>query len=79
MAGIDWLKNTTIYKDAMVTMVRLKSKIKEKWQSFRVKYFAKDSSFVEELKAFYAYVKDFNKNIKKRKEEKEFKEDKKID
>ncbi len=70
MAGLDWIKDLKIYKSTMAMVFSLKEKIKVFWRSFRDRYFDRDSSFTEELKSFYNYMKNFKKNIKKRKEEK---------
>ena len=69
MAGLDWLKATTIYKDTIEYMKRMKSSIKTQWKKIKNRYFTKESSFNEELKSFYSYIKNFKNNIKKRKEE----------
>ena len=71
MAGIDWLKQLESYKDAVRYMAEAKAKLKKYWSAFKAKYFKKDSSFTEELKAFYEYMKNFKNNIKKKKEKKE--------
>jgi len=70
MNGLDWIKNLEIYKSTMAMILSVKEKIKKNWKSFKDKYFDKDSSFTEELKSFYNYMKNFKKNIKKRKEDK---------
>ncbi|SFV56884.1 Bll5565 protein [hydrothermal vent metagenome] len=64
MNGIDWLKDTTIYKKSMSAMLDMKSKIKLIFKNIKERYFFKDSRFVEELKSFYSYIKNF-KNRKK--------------
>ena len=70
MNSLDWIKKLEIYKSTMAMMLTLKEKIKKNWKSFKDKYFDKNSSFTEELKSFYNYMKNFKKNIKKRKEDK---------
>ncbi|SFV52843.1 Bll5565 protein [hydrothermal vent metagenome] len=70
MSGLDWLKDLEIYKSSMAMILSLKERIKKSWKKFKDKYFDKDSSFTEELKSFYNYMKNFKKNIKKRKEDK---------
>ena len=70
MSGIDWLKTTYIYKDTIAYMKRMRSKIKAQWKKIKNRYFNKESSFTEELKSFYSYMKNFKNNIKKKKEEK---------
>ncbi len=70
MSAIDWLKERDIYKDTMAKMVKIKQNIKELWSRIRAKYFKDSSSFIEELKSFYIYIKNFKNNINKRKEEK---------
>jgi hypothetical protein len=70
MNGLDWLKNLDIYKSTISMMLEFKEKIKKSWRAFKDKFFDKNSSFTEELKSFYNYMKNFKKNIKKRKEEK---------
>ena len=70
MNGLDWIKALEIYKSTMAMMVTFKEKIKKNWKSFKNKYFDKDSSFTEELKSFYNYMKNFKNTIKKRKEDK---------
>jgi len=70
MNGLEKLKNLDIYKSTIAMMLQLKKKIKKSWRAFKDRFFDKDSSFTEELKSFYNYMKNFKKNIKKRKEEK---------
>ncbi len=71
MARLTWLKERETYKSMIQYMAELKAKIKEKWQKIKAKYFAEEGSFMKELKAFYAYMKNFKKNSKKsNKEEK---------
>ena len=70
MNGLDWIKDLEIYKSTMAMMLSVKEKIKKNWKHFKGKYFDKDSSFTEELKSFYNYMKNFKNTIKKRKEEK---------
>lgn len=65
MAGLDWLKARESYKRMMAYMLVIKRKIKERWSVIKAKYFAEESSFMKELKAFYYYIKDFKKNMKK--------------
>ena len=69
MNGLEWLKDTNIYKKTIHKMNELKVKMKNNWYLVKEKYFNKDSSFTEELKSFYSYMKDFKNNIKKKKEE----------
>ena len=69
MNGLEWLKATVIYKDAMEYMHRVKRKLKTQWKRIKNRYFNKESSFTEELKSFYSYMKNFKNNIKNRKEE----------
>ena len=64
MAGIDWLKERKSYQEMMEYMAKVKETIKEKWTIIKEKYFAKESSFMKELKAFYTYMKNFKKNSK---------------
>ena len=71
MAGLDWLKERKTYQDMMAYMAKVKAKIKARWTIVKEKYFAEEGSFMKELKAFYAYMKNFKKNSKKsNKEEK---------
>ena len=70
MNGLDWIKDLEIYKSTMAMMLSVKEKIKKSWKDFKDKYFDRDSSFTEELKSFYNYMKNFKKNRKKRKEDK---------
>jgi len=70
MNGLDRLKNLDIYKSTIAMMLKFKERIKKRWRAFKDRFFDKDSSFTEELKSFYNYMKNFKKNIKKRKEEK---------
>ena len=65
MAGLDWLKERKSYQEMMAYMAKVKEKIKEKWAIIKEKYFAEESSFMKELKGFYAYMKNFKKNTKK--------------
>lgn len=74
MAGIEWLKSRVIYQNTMAYMLKMKSAMKAKWKAFKAKYFQKESTFVKELKAFYIYIKNFKKNMKR-----STKEDKKSD
>ncbi|NEW61353.1 hypothetical protein GSY74_08670 [Sulfurovum sp. bin170] len=64
MSGIEWLKDTTIYKKSITIMLDIKTKIKPILKNIKERYFSKDSSFVKELKSFYKYIKNF-KNRKK--------------
>jgi len=70
MSGLDWLKDLEIYKSIMAKMSNLKEKIKVNWRKIQTRYFNRGSSFTEELKSFYNYIKNFKENIKKRKEDK---------
>ena len=70
MNGLERLKNLDIYKSTIAIMLNIKEKIKKRWRAFKDRFFDKDSSFTEELKSFYNYMKNFKNNIKKRKEEK---------
>ena len=70
MNGLDWIKDLEIYKSTMAMMLSVKEKIKKNWKNLKGKYFDKESSFTEELKSFYNYMKNFKKTIKKRKEDK---------
>jgi len=65
MVGLDWLKARESYKRMMAYMLVIKGKIKERWHVIKAKYFAQESSFMKELKAFYAYIKNFKNNMKK--------------
>ena len=60
ISGIDWLKETDIYKRSR----EMVSKIKLKFLDIKQKYFTKDSLFTTEIKSFYKYIKNF-KNRKK--------------
>ena len=64
MSGIEWLKNTNIYKDSILVMLTIKLNIRSIFRNIKKRYFSKDSKFVEELKAFYSYIKNL-KNRKK--------------
>jgi len=68
MNGLDWLKDLDIYKSTMATMLTFKRKLKMSWYTIKKRYFSKESSFTEELKSFYRYMKNF-KNRKKEKKE----------
>jgi hypothetical protein len=70
MAGLDWLKALEIYKSTIAMMLKFKENIKQNWNKIKKRYFSKESSFTEELKSFYNYMKNFKNNIKKRKEDK---------
>lgn len=67
MAGIAWLKNLTIYKTTMNYMFEFKIKLKEAWREIRDKHFSKESRFVEELKSFYTYIKNFKERKREKK------------
>ena len=69
MAGLAWLKDLDIYKTTMKYIAELKIIIKEQWKEIKVKHFSKDSRFIEELKSFYSYIKNFKENIKNKKKE----------
>lgn len=69
MGGINWLKDTKIYKSTVQYMIELKTFIKEKWKVIKEKYFTEESSFMKELKRFYRYIKNFKKNKNINKEE----------
>ena len=75
MNGLDWLKDLEIYKSTIEMMLNFKEKIKKNWNTIKERYFSKDSSFTEELKSFYAYMKNF-KNRKKDNKVKDKKEEK---
>ena len=77
MDGIDWLKERETYQEAMAKLHRLKAKLKAIWQLIKTRYFKGDSSFTQELKSFYAYMKNFKNRIKK--SSKEGEEEKKND
>ena len=70
MNGLELLKNLDIYKSTVFIMLTFKENIKRHWRTFKDKFLDKDGSFTEELKSFYNYMKNFKKNIKKRKEDK---------
>ena len=70
MAGLDWLKERKSYKDMMLYMAKVKESIKVKWTMVKDKYFAEEGSFMKELKNFYAYMKNFKNNIKKKEDKK---------
>jgi len=75
MNGLEWLKSLEIYKSTIAMMLNFKEKIKKNWNVIKERYFSKDSSFTEELKSFYAYMKNF-KNRKKDNKVKDIKEEK---
>jgi hypothetical protein len=75
MNGLEWLKSLEIYKSTIAMMLNFKEKIKKNWNVIKERYFSKESSFTEELKSFYAYMKNF-KNRKKENKVKDKKEDK---
>jgi len=75
MNGLEWLKSLEIYKSTITMMLNFKEKIKKNWNVIKERYFSKDSSFTEELKSFYAYMKNF-KNRKKDNKVKDIKEEK---
>ena len=70
MLGFEWLKERESYKEVMAYMATIKATIKAKWKSFKEKYFKEEGGFMKELKAFYAYVKNFKKNMKTKEEAK---------
>jgi len=65
MSGIAWLKDTTIYSRSIEMMQDIKSQIKLAIKSIKERYFSRNSSFTEEIKSFYKYIKNF-KNRKKK-------------
>ena len=65
MSGLDWLKERKTYQEMMAYMSKIKEKIKAKWKIIKIKYFPEESSFMKELKNFYAYIKNFKKEEKK--------------
>jgi hypothetical protein len=65
MSGLAWLKERDIYKSSMEKIALLKQTIKAFIQKVKEKYFTKESRFTQELKSFYAYMKNF-KNRKKK-------------
>jgi hypothetical protein len=69
MSGVEWLKATSIYKDTMEYMRKIKRKIRAQWMVIKKRYFNKEGSFTEELKSFYNYMKNFKNNIKMKKED----------
>jgi len=60
MAGIGWLKSQEIYQESLEIIAKVRHKLGE----IKRRYFAKESRFMVELKAFYKYLKNF-KNRKK--------------
>ena len=70
MNGLERLKNLDIYKSTVAMMLKFKERMQKRWRAFKDRFFDKDSSFTEELKSFYNYMKNFKNNIKKRKEDK---------
>ena len=72
MDGFEWLKERESYKEMMAYMATIKATIKvtikAKWQAIKEKYFKEEGAFMKELKAFYAYIKNFKNNIKKKEE-----------
>ena len=75
MSGLEWLKNLDMYKSTVKMMLEFKDKMKKNWKAFKVRYFNKESSFTEELKSFYAYMKNFKNRNKESKDTKEDKND----
>lgn len=57
MQAIDWLKSSETYISLMNRLKTVKTKLKEWFLSFKVKYFAKESPFVTRLKEFYKAIK----------------------
>lgn len=64
MSGIEWLKESAIYQTTITKMRDIKGKIKPILKKIKTRYFSKDSSFIEDIKALYRYIKNF-KNRKK--------------
>lgn len=58
MAGIEWLKSREMYIKTMERLKVLKVSIKEWFKSFKEKYFAHRSPFMEKLKRLYVTLKD---------------------
>jgi hypothetical protein len=69
MNGLAWLKELEIYKSTIAMMLQFKEKIKKSWRAFREKFFDKDSSFTEDLKSFYNYMKNFKNRRKEKKDD----------
>ncbi len=59
ISGIEWLKDTNIYQTTVTTTKEIKSRIKSVWREVKERYFSKNSSFVEDLKSLYRYIKNF--------------------
>lgn len=64
MNGIAWLKEREIYQETMRKMHDLKLKIKTLLRRIKERYFQQSGSFMNELKSFYRYMKNFKKNRK---------------
>ncbi len=69
MNGLAWLKELEIYQSTIAMMLQIKEKIKERWRAFKERFFDKDSSFTEELKSFYTYMKNFKNRRKEKKDD----------
>lgn len=57
MSGIEWLKTREMYIKTMVRLGEVKQSIKKKFQSWKEKYFAKESPFVTKIKSLHKTVK----------------------
>lgn len=65
MQGLAWLKEREIYQESIEILSKLKVRIKEIMAMIKERFFAKESRFMTELKAFYRYLKNF-KNRKRK-------------
>lgn len=57
MSGIDWLKSREIYTQTMERLYEVKAGIRKSIKSLKVKYFSKESPFIEKIKYLYRTVK----------------------
>jgi len=57
MSGIDWLKSREIYSQTMERLYEVKAGIRKSIKSLKVKYFSKESPFIEKIKYLYRTVK----------------------
>jgi len=57
MQAIDWLKSLEIYQRTMKRLKATKERVKEWIKKIKLRYFAKESSFVTKLKRLYSSIK----------------------
>lgn len=61
LQGIEWLKSREVYIKTMARLKTIKAGIKAYYQTFKTKYFTKESPFMTKVKALYKALKNILK------------------